>query len=195
MLDRLTFTRFSPHILMIIVCTMVAGISLSFSTPILSTCPEPERLTPEIEWLTFQEAIKRSKIEPRKILVNVSTQWCPACRKMDESTFKNKNIVEYVSKRFYAVKFDAGSSEEIALNGELYKKEGRVHHLAMYLSRRGDVVFPTYSIMDEEFRNPQAIYGYQDASGFDKFLTYFGENHHERTEWEIFEEAYVYEKK
>jgi len=180
-------------------------VCLSFTSAVVPTAGNasvhmsgnmPGELTNEqINWLTFEEALEQSKIEPRKILVNVSTQWCPACRKMDQTTFRNKALVDYISNRFYAVKFDAGSNEEVELMGETYRKEGRIHHMAMFLSRRGNLVFPTYSIMDEDFQNPQPAYGYQDPETMDKFLTYFGENHHESIEWEIFESSYQYQEK
>lgn len=166
----------------------------AFAVPEPDVIPRKTSNQP-IQWMTFAEAMEQSRIEPRKIFVNLSTQWCPSCRKMDQTTFRNEAIVNYISEKYYAVKFDGGSNEEIVLNGETYGKEGRVHHLAMFLSRRSSVVFPTYAVMDEDFQNPQPVYGYQDPESLDKFLTFFGEDYHESTEWEIFDQTYVYQRK
>lgn len=38
-----------------------------------------------VHWISFEEAVQRSKTEPRKILIDVYTDWCGWCKKMDKA--------------------------------------------------------------------------------------------------------------
>ena len=58
----------------------------------------PEKATvavAEIEWLTWDEAITRMATEPKKIFVDVYTDWCGWCKRMDATTFSDKEIATY----------------------------------------------------------------------------------------------------
>ena len=61
----------------------------------------------EIQWLTMEEAYEKTQKEPKKILVDVYTDWCGWCKVMDRGTFRDEKVVAYVNEHYYAVKFDA----------------------------------------------------------------------------------------
>ncbi len=60
-----------------------------------------------VQWITWEEAMELSKTEPRKIVVDVYTDWCGWCKKMDKATFQDEEIVEYINENYYAIKFNA----------------------------------------------------------------------------------------
>ncbi|MDZ7847568.1 MAG: thioredoxin family protein [Owenweeksia sp.] len=41
----------------------------------------------KIEWMSIEEAIEASKEEPRKLIIDVYTDWCGWCKRMDQTTF------------------------------------------------------------------------------------------------------------
>ena len=59
---------------------------------------------PKIKWLTFEQAVELSQKEPRKILIDIYTDWCGWCKKMDAATYMHPKIVEYINTHYYAVK-------------------------------------------------------------------------------------------
>lgn len=63
--------------------------------------------TETIKWMGFNEAIEACKKEPKMIFIDVFTDWCGWCKRMDATTFKNPVIAKYMNDKFYAVKFDA----------------------------------------------------------------------------------------
>src|SRR5687767_5013590 len=89
----------------------------------------------KINWLTLEEAAAKTQQEPRKIFIDVYTDWCGWCRKMDQSTFSDPGIADYVNKNFYAVKLDAESKKPITINGKTYKYNPnyRSHEVAIAL--------------------------------------------------------------
>lgn len=62
----------------------------------------------EIQWKTIEQAEKEMQAHPEKPLyIDVYTDWCGYCRKMDVSTYKNAAVVEKINKDYIPVKFNA----------------------------------------------------------------------------------------
>lgn len=72
----------------------------------------------KIEWLTLPEAMEKIKTTPRPIFIDVYTDWCGWCKKMDKVTFQDETVVAYVKENYYAVKIDAESEEKIKLDND-----------------------------------------------------------------------------
>ena len=77
-----------------------------------------------VKWYTFEEAVALNKKEPRKIFIDVYTDWCGWCKKMDETTFSKPEIAKILNKDYYAVKFDAESLDTINFAGTRFVNEG-----------------------------------------------------------------------
>ncbi|MCR9084859.1 MAG: thioredoxin family protein, partial [Cyclobacteriaceae bacterium] len=41
----------------------------------------------QITWLKFEEAVAANQSDPKMLLVDVYTDWCGWCKKMDKETF------------------------------------------------------------------------------------------------------------
>src|SRR5690242_3074537 len=67
----------------------------------------------EIEWISFAEAEKRMKQEPRKVWIDVYTDWCGWCKVLDKKVFTNPDVIDYMNKKFYAIKFNAERQDSI----------------------------------------------------------------------------------
>ncbi|HOY72828.1 MAG TPA: DUF255 domain-containing protein, partial [Tenuifilaceae bacterium] len=78
----------------------------------------------KVKWYTLEEALKLNTSEPRKIFIDVYTDWCGWCKKMDSNTFNNPLIASYLTKDFYAVKVKAEGKNEITYKGQVYKNQG-----------------------------------------------------------------------
>lgn len=88
----------------------------------------------EIKWLTMNEAIAAQKKEPKKIFMDVYTTWCGPCKMLDKNTFSDKEVIEYVNKNYYAVKFNAEGTEKVDYQDFVYtnpnyqaERKGRAH--------------------------------------------------------------------
>ena len=71
----------------------------------------------KVQWMTFEEAIEANKDNPRKIFVDIYTDWCGWCKKMDAQTFNHPDIASYMNDNYYNVKFNAEQKGEVVFNG------------------------------------------------------------------------------
>lgn len=136
----------------------------------------------EIRWLTMDEVQTAMKKEPRKVFVDVYTDWCGWCKVMDKKTFSNKNVARYINEKFYAVKFNAEQKDSVRFMGKMYGfvSDYRANQLAVELLR-GQLSYPTSVILEENFQNPQPVPGYLDVPTIQTILTYLGENKYKST--------------
>ena len=140
----------------------------------------------QIRWVTWEEVQELSKKEKKKIFVDIYTDWCGWCKKMDKTTLSDEKVVEFINAHYYAVRFDAEMKKEIAFKGKSYgyTKYGSrgYHELANHLLH-GKMSFPSLVFLDEHYNLIQAIPGYQEPRFFLMIATYFGENAHKNTPW------------
>ena len=135
----------------------------------------------KINWMTFQEAVKLNETAPKKIFIDVFTDWCGWCKRMDQTTFINKAVVEYINENYYAVKFDAEMNDTIVFSGYTFVNEGGMngrkgtHQLAVALLQ-GRLSYPSYVFMDEHNQLLTVAPGYMEANDFLPILKYFGTN-------------------
>ena len=145
----------------------------------------------QIKWISWEEAQVKNQAEPRKIMVDVYTQWCGWCKKMDKATFEQPNIVSYINEHYYAVKFDAETKSDINFKNKAYKyvrnANSGYHELAHELTF-GKLSYPTLVFLDEQLNIIQPIPGFKDVTSLEKILKYFGEDYHKSTPWKKFEQ-------
>ena len=69
--------------------------ALSFVCFLLCLCSNWSTLQAQeaINWLTWEEAMEKMEVEKRKIFVEVYTDWCTWCRKMDETTLIDLHLI------------------------------------------------------------------------------------------------------
>ncbi|MEY3052675.1 MAG: hypothetical protein RLY31_2460 [Bacteroidota bacterium] len=168
---------------------LTAGVGfLAFTTD--STAPSGPG---GIQWLTWEEMVERSRTEERKVVVDVYTEWCGWCKRMDATTFAEQEIARYVNERYYAVKFDAEQRGDLSFKGRNYQfvKNGMrgYHELAAEITQ-GRLSYPTIVFLDERLEVIQSIPGYRDAGEFETILTYFGENNHRKVPWDTYQRNY-----
>jgi len=146
-----------------------------------------------ITWLTWEEASQISNGEKRKFMVDLYTDWCGWCKKMDAATFQQDYISDYINENYYPVRFNAEMKEDIVFKGETYSfvpngKRG-YHQLAVEITK-GRLGYPTVVFLDENMEVIQAIAGYKEPGEFEKILSYFAQDYHKKMSWEKYLQGY-----
>ncbi|MDO3694519.1 DUF255 domain-containing protein [Wenyingzhuangia sp. chi5] len=166
-------------------------LSLLVIPTLLFANPEPK--VKSIKWISFEKAIELNKTNPKPILIDVYTDWCTWCHKMDASTYSEEVIVNYVNDHFYAVKLNAEQKEDITYNGHTFKfvANGRrgTHQLAASLLN-GKLSFPSTVFLNKNQELVEVIPGYLQAPMMEKIITYMSEGIYINKEWADFEKEF-----
>ena len=129
-----------------------------------------------IEWMTFGQAMEAQKKNPKKILVDVYTDWCGPCKLMDKKTFQNRDVANYISEHYYPVKFNAEGQETISYFGNTFanpnydpNRRGRnsTHQFTQFLGVRG---YPTIIFISEMGDLITPLVGYQNPQQIELYL-------------------------
>jgi thioredoxin-related protein len=170
-------------ILLITTLALLAGL-LAFRpiAPAFRPGPEPAA---KIKWLTIQEAYALNQKAPRKMVIDVYTDWCGWCKVMDRETFSRPAIVEFVNRNFYAVKLNAEQKESIVLGNQTFKSAGNMHELAVSLLQ-SKMSFPTTVFMSEKFELIQPIPGYLEPRVFHQIVTYFAGDYFQKEAFDTY---------
>lgn len=143
----------------------------------------------QIKWYTFEEALKLNQQEPKKIMVDVYTDWCSWCKVMDKNTFSNDIVSKYINENFYAVKFNAEQKEDVVIGDKTFKfvpQGTRGYHELAAALLNGKMGYPSVVFLDESVRIIQPFQGYIKAKPFDQIIKFIGGNRYLDTKWEDF---------
>lgn len=136
----------------------------------------------EINWISMSEALEAQQKQPKKIFMDVYTNWCGPCKLLDKETFHNADVVNYVNENFYAVKFNAEGNETFEYKGHTFSnpgyqegKRGRnsQHIFANSLKISG---YPSMVFFDEEANMIFPVTGFYNATDLEIFLKVVGTN-------------------
>jgi len=140
----------------------------------------------EIKWVTFQEALVLQKKKPKKIMMDVYTNWCGPCKKLDKNTFQNTDVAKYVNENYYAVKFNAEGNDVVKYKEVTYKNPGYKAEMA---SRRNGVhdlpralgvnAYPTIVFFDDKGEMIFPLRGYQNPQQLELYLKMFKSDKHQ----------------
>lgn len=149
-----------------------------FSTS--SVAPD-EEVESGVNWISFEKAIELNKENPKKLLIDLYTDWCGWCKVMDRETYSKEDISTYINENFYPVKFNAEQRESVEFDGHTFKfiAQGRrgVHELAAALTNN-KLSYPTTVFMDEKLRIISPVPGYLKPQDMEPLLSFIVEEHY-----------------
>lgn len=153
-----------------------------------------------VKWMSFDEAVTAARIakqkgqKPKKVFIDVYTDWCGWCKKMDRETFEIPYISEYLNNNYYPVKLNAEMKEEVVFDGYIFKYVATgargVHELA-YSLLEGQMSYPTVVFLNEDFKLIQRVPGYLDEDTFYPILNYLAGNYYQNTPWTDYKNSFV----
>jgi thioredoxin-related protein len=166
-------------------------VLLSAGTFVVFSQAEPQV---KVRWYTIEEVEKLSKTAPRKVMVDVYTDWCGWCRKMDAETFSHPVIAAYINRHYYPVKLNAELKESITFRGQVYKYVANgsrgYHELAAGLLN-GQLSFPSIAYLNEKLELLGAVPGYRTPRDMEPLLNYIAEDKFINQTLEEYEKGFI----
>ncbi len=137
-----------------------------------------------LKWISFEEAVILQAKEPRKVLIDVYTDWCGWCKKMDKYTYTDESVIKNLETNYYLVRFNAEQKEDIVYKDKVFKfkTEYKANELAVSLLN-GQMSYPSTVFLDENMNMLTVVPGYLTPKDLNPILKYFGENIYREKNW------------
>ena len=114
----------------------------------------------QIQWMKFEEAIAANAKNPKMILVDVYTDWCGWCKKMDKDTFTDPKVIAHFQKNFYAVKLNAEDTKR------KFPFMGRTFTEAEMAASMRVNSYPNFVVIEPGLQNIAQLPGYRGPEDF-----------------------------
>lgn len=144
---------------------------LALLAALLVTMPAdaaPRGAASGVAWRPWDRGLREAAEKGRPVLVDVYTDWCGWCRRMEADVYSRPEIRDYLSRNFVTIKLDAEASDPA-------RYEGRAHTGRTLAARFGVTGYPTTVFLKSTGERPISVPGYVDAERFMLVLRYVGE--------------------
>lgn len=164
---------------------LAIGLTLSLSSP-SPTPPTADKIT----WYSWADAIELAEKSPKKVFIDLYTDWCGWCKRMDANTFTDPKVVAFMNEHFIAVKFNAEQKETLEYKGYTMKYDasaGRrgAHELAISLLD-GRMRYPSFVYLDENQNRITISPGYKEPAALLREMKYIAGGHYKDTKFQDF---------
>lgn len=172
----------------IVSTTLLAITGLIGLAAFKTAAPEPK--SEPLKWYTWEEATELSKKHPKKMVIDVYTDWCGWCKRMDKTTFVDPAVTKYIADNFYPVKLNAEQKADIVFNGETFKfvdsGNGKGVHTLAYALLDGKMGYPSLVYLNEKYERIMISPGYKEVPDMMLELKFAAEEKYKDTSWEDF---------
>jgi len=126
-----------------------------------------------VEWRGWNEGLQHARASQRPIIVDVYTDWCGWCRRMDRDVYGKSEITDYLRKRYVTIKLNAEASDAAAYEGRKTTSQG----IAQRFRVSG---YPTTVFLRSTGEHMANVPGYVPADKFLLLLRYVAEGYADR---------------
>lgn len=136
---------------------------------------------------SINEIRQLSAQKPKKLVIDVYTDWCSWCKKMDKSTYQNEGVIQQINEDFYFVKLNAETRDSIFFDNKIFtfQNQYKANEFAVALLN-GQMSYPSTVFLDEKLGLLTVVPGYLTPKDLSPILKYFGKDFHIKMKWDEF---------
>lgn len=142
------------------------GLLLALSLLALPALAEPQ-------WRGWNQGLREAGAGKRPVLVDVYTDWCGWCKRMDRDVYSRRDVQDYLSRKFVTVRINAEHDDAASYAGRSYTSRT----LASYFGVTG---YPTTIFLASDGGHLANVPGYLPADQFLQLLRYVGDGYMDR---------------
>lgn len=168
-------------------------LAYSFIYPLKGYSQNAEK----IKWYSFEEAVVLNKENPKKLFIDIYTDWCGWCKTLDKTTFSNPAIIKLMNQYYYAVKLNAERKDTVLYNGYAFINPNPTgfrspHQLASSLLK-GQMGYPSMVFLDEKMGLITTIQSYLTPNDLEPALSWIGSDKYldKSVDYETFRSTFV----
>lgn len=130
----------------------------------------------DLKWTNFTDGMKEASATNKKVLIDVYTDWCGWCKKMESDTYSDKDIRDYLMQNYVLVKLNAESDSKETYSGESMTQE----EIAAAFRING---YPSTVFLNPDGQPITVLPGYLKPAEFMQVLKYIGEDIYKKMEF------------
>jgi thioredoxin-related protein len=156
---------------------------------------EPTTNTPsipaEVEWHSFDDGVEAASDQGKHIMVDVYTDWCGWCKKLEKETYSDYAVREVLSESFISVKLKGDSGKKLRVKGQSAQygsqtllqfvptEEAGISEQGLTRSVLKITGYPTILFLAPDGRMITQLPGYHDARSFVNIINYIKDDLYE----------------
>ena len=148
----------------------------------------------KIHWYSFEEAVKLNAEKPKKIFLDIYTDWCGWCKVLDKSTFPDTTIIRLMNENFYAVKLNAERKDTVTYNGYTFvnpnPKGFRSPHQLASSMLQGRMSYPSMVFLNDSMHIITVVQSYLKPTDLEPLLAFIGRDKYLKINYDTFKLSY-----
>lgn len=127
----------------------------------------------EPQWKNFNDGMAQAKKTGKKVLIDVYTDWCTWCKKMDANTYSDAKVQEYLRKNYILVKLNPEKDGDVLYDGKKFSA-------AEFSQGMGITGYPATLFLKSSGEPITVLPGYAEADMFIHVISFIGEDHYQK---------------
>lgn len=134
---------------------------------------------PHVDWQAYDEGLKAAKTKQKFVLVEFFATWCPYCRKMDQTTFKDPAVLSSLERWFVPIRVTEKSQNQVWFQGQKMTED-------QVLNLHKVTGFPTLMLLTPEGKKLATLPGYKEPEEMAMLLKFVGSKAYEKMDFQTF---------
>jgi thioredoxin-related protein len=146
-----------------------------------------------VEWLSLNQALEKNKKDPRKIYIQVVTNFCNSCKVMVLATFSDTAVAAYLNKHYHAVLLYADGNDTIYYQGQAFindPTDNNPFHPFALAAMNNRLILPAALIMDEKSQIINMAPYFMSPRGIWPIIQFFGSDAYKKQSWDEYRKEY-----
>jgi thioredoxin-related protein len=154
---------------------ILATAALAHPAPEAAARPGAAPVTHAPAWKSWDQGLAEAQQSGRPVLVDVYTDWCGWCKRMDRDVYAKPEMIDYLGQHWVVVRLNAEADIPIHYRGETTTE-------AAVANTFGVSSYPTTVMLKPSGERIVNVPGYLPAGDFKTVLRFVAEGHLERGE-------------